>query len=82
LNATRHFDFASQNVGIVIIGHGENRSIREELVRDVRAALPNTPVVALLRRDEEPIRFATENIRADDPVAWVKRVSTAIKAVH
>jgi hypothetical protein len=34
--------------------------------------LPKTPVVALLRRDEEPIRFATENIRADDPVAWVK----------
>jgi hypothetical protein len=81
-DAFAKFDLTSRSVGIVIIGHGATQSIRKELIRHVRSVLPDVPVIALLRRDEQPIESATQNLRADDPLAWVKQISAAINGIQ
>ena len=78
----RRFDLVSHNVGIVIFCHGESRELRKDLILYMRTLLPGVPVIALLRRSEDQIEGATQNIRADDPISRVKEIAAAIKGIQ
>ena len=60
--------------GVIVVGHGSTWFDRRDLIAFFCATFPNVPVIALLRRSEEPFYDAAYNCPADEPVTWLKTI--------
>lgn len=68
-------NFHSQGVAAVVIGHGAPIEERQKLALYVRRRLPESPIVALLRRSDPFLRGVNANCPADNPVLWLQTLS-------
>ena len=78
--AARGFDLTARDVGVISIGHGARWQERRELVAYFKTVLPRVPVLALLRRTDDPIREADENCHADNPPLWIRTVQQLLQS--
>jgi hypothetical protein len=69
----------SDDYGVVVIGYGASWFDRRDLIAFFCAFFPKVPLVALLRRTEQPFHDASHNTQADDPVLWLKTIRKALQ---
>ena len=67
-----------QPIGVVVIGHGATWVDRQELIAHFRAALPGTPIVALLRKSDLGFDGADYNCPGDNPPLWIRTVAQSL----
>jgi len=65
-------------IGVVVIGHGAAWLERDGLIAHFREVLPEVPIVALLRSNDDPFTDADLNCRADNPPLWESTVAQAL----
>lgn len=65
--AARRLDLSDKDVGVVLIGHGAAWEERSQLIAHFKQTLPGIPVIASLRRSDEPFCHADFNCPADNP---------------
>ena len=68
----------SGDYDVIVIGHGSTWFDRRDLIAFFRASLPSLPLIALLRRTDQPFHDASHNCPADDPVVWLKTIRKAL----
>lgn len=61
------FNPIAHNVGVVVIGHGALREVRQQLVSLFREKVPDIIIVCLLRYTDSPFGEADSNVPADNP---------------
>ena len=74
-------DFFGQSVAAVVIGHGAPVEERQRLALCVRNQLPESPIVALLRRSDTFLTDVNANCPADNPVLWVRTLNEITTSV-
>lgn len=78
--AARRFDLTTHDVGVISIGHDTRWQERRELVAYFKTVLPRVPVLASLRRTDDPITEADENCPADNPPLWIRTVQQLLQS--
>jgi|NGEPerStandDraft_6_1074524.scaffolds.fasta_scaffold74549_3 hypothetical protein len=68
-------NFYGQSVAAVVIGHGAPIEERQRLALCVRRQLPESPIVALLRRSDTFLTDVNANCPADNPVLWLRTIN-------
>jgi hypothetical protein len=68
----------SEDVGVIVIGHGAPWAKRQALIAYFWSKLSAVPIITLLRRSDAPFPGATFNCPAD-PVKWLATVRKALE---
>ncbi len=71
----RNLDLVKRELNIIIVGHGAPWGEREQLIKYFSEALPEVPIVALLRMRDAGFSRAAFSIRADNPQHWMRAIN-------
>ena len=74
----RNLDLSAPGIGVIVVGHGAPWLERHGLIAHFREALPGVPIVALLRRNDDPFSEADFNCPSDNPPLWERTVTQAL----
>jgi CheY-like chemotaxis protein len=78
-DGTHNFDLSSLGINAVLVDHAASFEERWAIVRRLKLANPDTPVVALQRDAlDEPLTLADHYVSAENPADWLDTIATAI----
>jgi hypothetical protein len=80
--AARQLDLSKSNIGVILIGHGAPWDERSDLIAHFKRTLPDTPIIASLRKSDQHFDSADFNCPADSPPEWLRLVRRALAGIN
>ena len=80
--SARQLDLSNKDIGVILIGHGAPWEERSGLIAHFKRTLPDIPVIASLRKSDEPFGDADFNCPADNPPEWIRLVRRALAGIN